>query len=311
MPEESEQPKTGFSDLKTIVFIITLSFICALILALLASSLSGPQQVAKELDRSKQMLMAARILSPGGYFQVEKEGKYVPAEWKEGGVLEPSEKIVYPDQKALIEVYTKRLKPFLVSREGKITTFKEAGIDENEYISNNRKKGYYLLPEMLIYEILPNVGEGKDEEKETKPIGYVIPINGYGLWDAIFGYLAVKPDGDTVIGIAWYEQKETPGLGAVITEPQWQAQFFGKKVFEESPDGKTDFKTAPLGITVVKGAVANVYGTKPKAKSAVDGIPGSTLTGNGVTKAYSDVLAPYRPFLIGLQKEEESKHDDK
>ena len=105
-----------------------------------------------------------------------------------------------------------------------------------------------------------------------------------------------------MIGISWYDQKETPGLGANIAEAYWQNQFSGKKLFQESPDGKTDFNRAPLGITVVKGKVAEVYGDSPKAKSAVDGMTGATLTGNGVTDTYKEVLSAYRPFLLKLQE---------
>ena len=136
--------------------------------------------------------------------------------------------------------------------------------------------------------------------KESKPEGYVIPVNGFGLWDAIYGYLAVATDGNTVIGISWYDQKETPGLGANISEAPWQDLFPGKKIFQESADGKTEFKMTPLGIVVVKGKVSEVLGTNPKSKSAVDGMAGATLTGNGVTDAYRDVLGPYRPFLMKL-----------
>ena len=74
----------------------------------------------------------------------------------------------------------------------------------------------------------------------------------------------------------------------------------------ESPDGKTDFKTAPLGITVVKGKVSEVLGNSPKAKSAVDGMAGATLTGNGVTDAYRDVLSAY-----GLSSSKSMKKKDK
>ena len=109
------------------------------------------------------------------------------------------------------------------------------------------------------------------------------------------------------IGISWYDQKETPGLGAVITEPKWQAQFFNKDIFLPNPDRKTNFELAPLGLTVVKGEVQNVMGDKPKAKTAVDGIPGATLTGTGVTKAYHESLAPYRPFLTRLNNEYKKK----
>ena len=69
---------------------------------------------------------------------------------------------------------------------------------------------------MLIYKILPN--PTKEAKENEEPEGYVIPVNGFGLWDAIYGYLAIKPGGNSVIGISWYDQKETPGLGANIAE---------------------------------------------------------------------------------------------
>ena len=71
----------------------------------------------------------------------------------------------------------------------------------------------------------------------------------------------------------WYDQKETPGLGANIAEAYWQSLFPSKKLFQEGADGKTDFKTAPLGITVVKGKVSEVLGdvTKGKERCRWDG----------------------------------------
>ena len=53
----------------------------------------------------------------------------------------------------------------------------------------------------------------------------------------------------------------------------------------------------------MRGKVSEVLGDAPKAQSAVDGIAGATLTGNGVTKAYTDVLEAYRPFLIAIAKQ--------
>lgn len=297
------------SNRYTIIFMIVLSFICALILSVLASALKGPQEIAKELDRNKQMLIAAGIMSPFDYFQVENEkGEFEPAKYSKGGLLQPSESKVTPTRDQILEIFKLRIHPFLVDDKGNTTTFEKAGIDEEKYTSEYRTVGYYKQPWKLIYKIHPNLKE--NSEKEDAISGYVIPINGMGLWDAIYGYLAIKPDGDTVIGISWYDQKETPGLGAVISEPGWQSQFNGKKIFQESLDGKTDFQTAPLGLTVIKGKVSEVLGNTPKALSSIDGIAGSTLTGNGVTNAYKDVLAAYRPFLISAHKEEISAHKE-
>ncbi len=308
-----QQPSRGNSNTRTIVFMVTLSVVCALVLSIIASVLAKPQAEAKELDRSEQMMIAAKILSYGGYFLIKDDDeKYEPAKFTPGGVLVPGKKTDYATSQQILEIYNKRLVPFLVDHEGNLKSFKEANVDEQEYLSEFQKLGYYKLPLMLVYKILPNPKEGeKIDPEKTQPEGWVIPVNGFGLWDAIYGYLAIDPNGDSVIGITWYQQKETPGLGANISTPEWQSDFPGKLIFQESPDGTTDFKTTELGITVVKGKVPEVLGNTPKAKSAVDGMSGATLTGNGVTAAYQDSLGPYRPFLIKIHDQYKKNNGNK
>ena len=290
------QPRQLSDNARTILFIVILSFVCALILSTLASVLAEPQAIAKDLDRSKQMMIAAKILSHEGYFLIkDAEGQYAPAKLSKEGLLVPGTTKDIASRTELLDVYKKRLKPRLADAKGNLESFEKAGVDEESYTAQFRKLGYYKQPLKLVYEILPNE---KAQSTQPKPEGYVIPINGFGLWDAIYGYLALQADGNTVIGTSWYDQKETPGLGANISEAYWQNLFPGKKIFMEGPEGKIDLKSAPLGITVVKGKVIEVLGNSPKAHSAVDGMAGATLTGNGVTDAYRDVLNAYRPFLM-------------
>ncbi len=295
---DKQLPNNNYSNARIILFMVVLSFICALVLATLASLLKEPQELAKELDRSSQMLIAAKILTHEDNFLIKDEkGDYIPAKYIGNGILAPGDITDIARTSDIIEVYRKRLVPYLTDRQGNLISFEKAGINKEKYIEDYKKSGYYLQPLKLLYEIIPN------ENGEKKPIGYVIPVNGIGLWDAIYGYLAVEPDGNTVIGISWYEQKETPGLGADISDEPWQKQFFGKTIFQPDSSGETDFKLAPIGITVVKGKVLESLGETFKAKAAVDGIPGATLTGSGVTKAYRDVLEYYRPFFIKIREE--------
>lgn len=297
----SQQPSSIESNRYVIIFITVLSLICAVILSILASALAPAQDRARELDRSEQMMIAAKLLSIKGYFLLEnEEGSYVPAKYTDEGLLVPGTAEDIATSTQILALFNKRIKPMLVTKEGELTTFEKEGLNVQSYVTDFQKAGYYKQPLMLIYVVEPN------QTEPGKPIAYVIPVNGFGLWDAIYGYLAIKPDGDTVIGTTWYDQKETPGLGANISEWDWQEQFLGKLIFQQSPNGTTDLKSAPLGITVVKGKVSEVYADTPKAKSAVDGMPGATLTGTGVTLAYKDVLAPYRPFLIKINKESEA-----
>lgn len=302
----SEQlPKQAPTNKQVIIFVVILSFACALILSVLASALQGPQEVAKELDRSEQLMIAAKIFTHEGYFLIEKEkGEYIPAKYSGDGILVPGSESDIASQNEILDVYKKRIEAKLLSPENKIVTFEEAGINKDDYIAQHKKSGYYRQPYKLIYEVMPNPKKGEGEAAE-KPVGYVIPVNGFGLWDAIYGFLAVEPDGVTVIGISWYDQKETPGLGANIADAPWQNNFPGKLIFQPTSTGEVNPNTAPIGITVVKGKVSETLGDSPKARAAVDGMPGATLTGNGVTSAYRDVLSAYRPFFVTIHDESE------
>ncbi|OKZ03939.1 MAG: NADH:ubiquinone reductase (Na(+)-transporting) subunit C, partial [Alistipes sp. 58_9_plus] len=64
----------------------------------------------------------------------------------------------------------------------------------------------------------------------------VIPVYGAGLWDAIWGYIALEPDLNTVKGIVIDHKGETPGLGAEIASAPHQALYVGKTIFDN--DGK-------------------------------------------------------------------------
>lgn len=293
------QSSKGPGNLTVILFVVILASVCALVLSMLASVLKPPQETAKELDRSQQLLIAAKIYDPSGYFLIQEGEDYVPAKHVGNGVLEKGSEADLASSDEVLTVYRKRIRPILVDDKGEVTTFKDANMNEAEYTADHKKTGYYKQPLKLAYQIVPNPVEGANLEEIQ---GYVFPVNGFGLWDAIYGYIALKPDGNTVIGISWYEHMETPGLGANITEQEWQDQFPGKHVFQPAPDGKTDFATAPVGISVVRGKVSETVGDVPKAQSAVDGMPGATLTGNGVTKAYKDNLSAYRPFLEKLHQ---------
>lgn len=281
---------------KTFVFIFILCTSCALILSILAETLRTPQKNAKELYRSKQLLLASRILNYDGTFLLENSPAIYDPNQKRLAFFKGSSP---PKAKGneILAVYYQRVEARLTTSDGNLLTFEEAGLDEKEYLETHAKLGYAKLPYKLVYVIKKNA-------PSNTFYGYVIPVNGFGVWDAIYGYLGVAAGGDRVLGMTWYEQKETPGLGGEIALPEWQKQFENKLLFQESPDGTTDFARAPLGIQVVRGTVEEQYGDSPLAKSAVDGIAGASITVNGVNEALRSSLAPYRPFLLKRKNNE-------
>lgn len=76
--------------------------------------------------------------------------------------------------------------------------------------------------------------------------GYALPIAGQGFWAPIKGVLGIEPDAQTVTGIAFYEQSETPGLGAEITTNEFRSQFIGKTIDREIPYMSIRPVAAPL-----------------------------------------------------------------
>lgn len=110
---------------------------------------------------------------------------------------------------------------------------------------------------------------------------YVVPVYGAGLWGAIWGYVALNDDKDTVYGTYFSHASETPGLGAEIATPHFQSLFVGKKVLEEG--------------VVALGVEKNGKVSKPEYQ--VDGISGGTITSKGVDAMLKGCLSNYTNFL--------------
>lgn len=129
---------------------------------------------------------------------------------------------------------------------------------------------------------LPGTFEaGKFPVFEAKDGRVVIPVTGMGLWGPIWGYVALEKDMDTVAGIIMAHKGETPGLGAEISTPKYQANFVGKTIF----DGDKF-----VSVKLRKG------GAKDPAHE-VDAISGGTKTSDGVTAMLQNSLSNYLPLL--------------
>lgn len=86
--------------------------------------------------------------------------------------------------------------------------------------------------------------------------GYAVPISGKGFWATIAGIVGVAQDGRTVTGISFFEQNETPGLGARIIEPEFTRQFEGLEL--QSPPQPVDVR--PPGTPLSAGEVHAISG---------------------------------------------------
>jgi Na+-transporting NADH:ubiquinone oxidoreductase subunit C len=113
---------------------------------------------------------------------------------------------------------------------------------------------------------------------------YILPLRGSGLWNAIFGYISLKDDVNTVKGVVFDHLGETPGLGAEITKEWFRERFTDEKIF----DGSGNL----VGISVVKGNPST-----SKDDNRVDAISGATITTDGVSDMISERLQHYLPYF--------------
>lgn len=112
---------------------------------------------------------------------------------------------------------------------------------------------------------------------------YILSVRGTGLWDAIWGNIALKSDLNTVVGVTFDHAGETPGLGAEIKDnPAFPAQFKGKEIYTDN--GRY------VSITVRKGGARD-------PEHEVDAITGATVTSDGVSDMLYDGIKNYEPYF--------------
>jgi Na+-transporting NADH:ubiquinone oxidoreductase subunit C len=114
-------------------------------------------------------------------------------------------------------------------------------------------------------------------------IGYALPIGGPGFWAPIRGAIGIAADTQTVTGISFYEQNETPGLGGEIIKNEFTDQFIGKRLADTDP---------PLEIRAVSAELD---------QSSVHAITGATQTSTRLARFMNEQLAAWRRAMKGTQ----------
>ena len=130
------------------------------------------------------------------------------------------------------------------------------------------------------------------KDKYNKIQQVIIPVAGKGAKSMMHAFLSLGRDGRTVNNLYYYQQRETPFLGARVKDENWRQQWPGKKV--------TDDNGMPaLKIIQEKSGNNDEY--------TVDGISGATLTSTGVEKSINYWIGEqgYGPFLQRLKQDPE------
>lgn len=108
---------------------------------------------------------------------------------------------------------------------------------------------------------------------------YILPVRGAGLWGAIWGYVALNDDRNTIYGTYFDHESETPGLGGEIKTEKFQNQFIGKHVL--NAEGQF------VGVGIMKA------GQTADGMEQVDAISGATITSKGVEAMILNSIQPF------------------
>ena len=169
-------------------------------------------------------------------------------------------------------IFTKNVKQFVLDANGIVIA--EKGADKIDMKKEKKKPEAERKYPLYVYD----GPEGKH---------YIVAVRGKGLWDEIWGSIAIKEDFNTIGGVAFNHTGETPGLGAEIKDNNsWKSQFVGKKLFNEAGEF--------VSVDVVKGGIKI-------PNHQVDGISGATVTAVGVAKMLDKGIRIYLPYFKKLQ----------
>ncbi len=253
-------PRTD-STRYTIAFAAAVCVVCALLVAVSAVALRERQQVNARLYQQKNVLLAAGLIGPDDKLSDEE----------------------------LLRIFAARIDVRLVDlATGDLVP--RGKIDERNYdqrhARNDPQTSHAAAPNAAQVSRLPLYGavyfvRSKDAVEEV-----VIPVEGVGMWGTLYGFVAIDRDGNTIRGLTFYEQKETPGLGGESANPKWQAHWVGRKIYDEHWEPR---------ITVIKGSA----GPSSQDPYHVDGLSGATITSNGISRMMAFWLGDngYGPFL--------------
>ncbi|MEX2132428.1 MAG: Na(+)-translocating NADH-quinone reductase subunit C [Pseudohongiellaceae bacterium] len=253
------------STSKTLMTALVLCVVCSVLVSSAAVILKPRQDANKLLDRNRNILVAAGLFDSSAHTNDDVAGLFAGF----------TPRVVDLDQAR-----------FLTDPE-----MEELGIDINTYdqrrAANDPRYSNVLskaedqagIKRRLRYPMVYVVESG--DAIET----IVVPVSGYGLWGIMYGFLALDGDGNTVTGIGFYELKETPGLGAEITNPNWTAVWPGKQIYDANGN---------VALEVVRGVGNEVH--------EIDGLAGATLTSRGVQNLIHFWLGDdgFGPFLANL-----------
>lgn len=245
---EKTESKINKDSLGYIVFIaVAVCLVCSIIVSTAAVALKPQQQVNKALDIQQNILRAAGLLPEDS--NQSPDGKSIDELFSQFEVLA----VELDTGKVLSDYEIEGYDPIKAARDPSLSR----DLNDDEDVATLGRRENISLVYLL-----------RNDAGQTDKV--VIPVRGYGLWGTLYGYLALAGDVSSTVGLGFYDQKETPGLGGEVVNPKWKAQWAGVKVYDDS------------GMPAVSLVKSRSPKGSAQADYEVDALSGATLTTRGV-----------------------------
>lgn len=230
----------------TFGFATAVCVVCALLIAVAAVGLRERQETNALLYRQKNVLQAAGLLKP------EDD---IPA-------------------KEMLKLFDENIRVRLVDlATGELVPEKKQDPKtfDQRRARNDPATSRVAPPNHAGVSRLPHWATAYFVKKGARVRLVVLPLEGVGMWGTLYGFIALEPDGNTVRGLSYYDQKETPGLGGEVGNPKWHARWDGRRIYNENWEPQ---------LVVIKGKA----GPADKDPLRIDGLSGATITSNAVSR---------------------------
>ncbi len=231
----------------TIIYSIVMVVIVAAVLAFVSLSLKDKQNENISNEKQQYLLASVGLGADANFAEVIKEAIVVDGNGK------------------IVNTATSDI--------AKSEAFNISTSEQTALIKNGAPKEELRLP--VFVADLPDGSQA-----------YIFSAYGAGLWGPIWGWVSLKTDLSTIVGVKFDHSGETPGLGAEIATPKFAGQFTGKEMFTEG-----EFTS----IAIVKG------GAKEGSTNEVDAISGGTITSKALDASIRMWMEAYLPYIKSLQ----------
>ena len=237
----------------TVIFAIVMVVVVGSLLAFTASSLKPKIDENKRVEKQQNILYAMGV-----------------------NENDASSAIFISKDKVATEFTKYITKQIIVNKNGTATENNEAYLIDVKKEQAKAKEGKTRQLPLFI------------GEKDGKTF-YIAPIRGKGLWDAIWGYVAL--DKNMIVQGAFFDHAgETAGLGANIKQRYFMDDFIGEHLL-------TNGQFKGIAVSKSNSDPKNI----DKTDHEVDAIAGATITGDGVAAMIKSELGLYLPYFKTLK----------